>query len=164
MGRYSEEIYDLVDLRLIDEVTFNKINSIFKEDEQASKFVNLYFKENSFGIYYQDILVGLVNTCPFIEGNRSINIAILNEYRGRGIAQVALEKLVDNYGYLYTKSKMFLANICPFNKNSIKSLENLGWNQTRDYDELMIDEDAEFFILFYKNNPYYEKKEVLKKC
>lgn len=153
--------YNSVMLSPITEEAFNSIYNILEKDELVKKYV--YFNyEYTNGIFYKGNLVGLFKLNNFIDNSLSISIAILNEYRGKGIAQIARKQIVELYGKEYPEIKLFISNVKPENKSSNKSLQNLGWKQTHEYDEMMIDEGSEFFNIYYKENPYYEKKAGLK--
>lgn len=153
--------YNSITLSPITEEAFNQIYDILKQDDLAKKYVFFNY-EDAHGIFYEKRLVGLFKLSSFIGNSLSISIAILNEYRGKGIAQIARMKIVELYGKEYPDVKLFISNTIPNNKSSNKSLQNLGWQQTHEYDEIMIDEGAEFFNIYFKENPYYEKKESLK--
>ena len=58
----------------------------------------------------------------------------------------------------YPEVEFFLANINYNNKIAIKVLNNLGWDKTYKYDEDMENEGGEFFIIYEKRNPYFNRK------
>ena len=161
MPHYKEEIYSKVTLNCIDEINFLEFMKIIKKDINIKKFVNFTYTDRTLGIYYNNLLVGLINGITFIEGNVALNIYILNDYRGKGIAQVATEKMVYEKGYLYEESKQIIANVLPSNESALKAIKSLGWKQTNEFDELMIDEGSDFYNIYTIDNPYHIKK-VLK--
>lgn len=150
----------LVTLGEINEETFNKVyNNMLKD---GLNYVHFYYTQNTYGIFYQGVPVGLFRLDRWIERNISISIAILNEYRGNGIAPIATDLIVDVFGEYYPDAKEFLANINPNNESSARAINKAGWKVTYEYNELMMEEGAEWFNVYYRNNPYYEKEGGLK--
>lgn len=65
-----------------------------------------------------------------------------------------MKKIVEIYGKEFLDVPMFIANVCPSNRNAISSFRRMGLIETHEFDEEMINEGAEFFSIFYKENPY----------
>ncbi len=147
-------------LQQISKEQFNIIYSLLREE--GLEYVSFSYNDVN-GILYKKKIIGLFKLKKFIDNNLSIDIAILNEYKGKRIAPITLEKIVKTYGEKYPNIKRFIANTSPFNKPVIKSFSNSSWTQTYEYDELMIDEGSEFYNIYYKENPYYKKEKIYQK-
>lgn len=154
------ENYDLVDIKSISKDIFEKINEELKHDISVSRFVCFnYSALVTNGIFYKDKLVGLLNLSYFIDNNIAVSIALLEKYRNLGIAKVVAEKIVDYYGKVFSNSKMFIFNCLNYNYNAIQAFKKMGLRETNEFDEIMMDEGADFFNNFYKEN-IYRKLEV----
>lgn len=146
---------DRVSLCQISEEDFNRVNDNLK-DQHYVKFSY----SNVIGIVYENNIVGLISMTPFIDESLSISIAILNEYRGKGIASEACNTLFDTFASEYPNVKSFMYNSDSYNEASRKAAKKLGWERTYDYDQAMEDEGAEYFIIYRKYNPYYKKANI----
>lgn len=170
MPKYSEETYNLVNIKRIKEKHFNIVKNRYESIEEKNtpknqdvKVINFYYKENnSFGIFYYDKLVGLITVNPFIEKMIEIRTLVLSEYRGIGIAQVAREKIVELTGNIFNEYEKYISLVNPDNTSSNKSLQNLGWIKTDELNEMMMDEGAEWFNVYYKLNPYYNREKIIR--
>lgn len=146
-----------ITLTPIDEENFNIVSKKLNEDPEVNKFVSFYNVSNTDAILVDNKIAGLFKLSRFIEGNMTIHIALLKEYRGKGIGGIAINKIVEEYGENYPDAQYFMGNMNYTNKRAIKSIEKLGWDRTYRYDEMMNDEGGEFFILYEKANPYCPK-------
>lgn len=149
-----------ITLQKISKEQFNIVYDLLKQEDL--NYVSFYYKDVN-GILYNEKIIGLFKLKGFIDNSLSIDIAILSEYRGKGLASIASDKIVKIYGEKYPNIKRFIANTSPFNESANRSLKKSSWKQTYEYDELMINEDSEFFNIYYKENPHYEKKKILLK-
>lgn len=146
-----------IDLYPITEEQFKKISFILNNDDD-NQFVDFYNSKSTIGIFMDNQIIGLFNLNKFINNTLAIHIALLKEFRNNGIGGIVFEKIVDEYGKTYPEIEFFIANIDYKNERAIKVLSKLNWTKTYKYDEIMINEGGEFFIIFEKNNPYYNRK------
>lgn len=145
----------LVQIKDISEIEFEEINNLLMKDPCVSKYVQFSFHSLiTQGIFYKSVLIGLLNLHAFISESLSISIALLSEYRHLGISKKAIQKVIEKYGQELENIAMFIANVSPQNKNAILAFQNMDLKQTHAFDEVMIEEGAEFFLLFYAENPY----------
>lgn len=144
---------NLVKVKSVKEEDVKNILLKLSEDEISR---NLNFScGHIFGVYYCDNLVGLVGLSSWYPDNLSITIALLNEYRGKGIAVEAINKLVFEIGKIFPANAKFLYNVSSNNISSLRVAKKLNWAKTSEFDEAMLDEGGEFFNIYYKDNPYY---------
>lgn len=147
--------YNEVELKPLSEFDFNKINETLMMDKSVSSYVRFnYFALITNGIFYKGNLIGLLNLHYFIQGSISISVALLKKYRGLGIISIVYDKIIETYGEQFEEISMFIVNVYPNNKMAIASFERMGLTQTHAFDEEMLNEGAEFFSIFYKENPY----------
>ena len=152
-----------MNLKYLSEEEFKKISNIIKDEFQKNTIdnPNVYVDFQSFsnkmvGIYLDNAIIGIIKTAPFVR-QTSLEIYILPEYRGNNYASIATQMFIEEFGYLFNDSKKFLINIDPRNEKSLKVAKKLGWHQNYDYDEVLMDEGAEYFYVFEYPNPYYTK-------
>lgn len=150
-----------VSLNSISELDFHTLNHQFTEDHSVSEFVQFWYPKAQ-GIFYNTSPIGLFQLEPFIDENLAISLALLQSYRRKGIATIVRNRIVLEYGKKYPNMKWFICNIVPRNVVAYKSIAFSDWVQTHIYDELMINEGADFFYIYYKENPYYKGKEKIK--
>lgn len=143
---------------LLDKIT-NNLNN----DPEVNKFITFNNKKQSNGILLNNKVIGLFELYKFINGSITIHSALLKEYRNKGIGKIIINKIVEEYGKNYPDSEYFIVNIDYKNERAIRSIEKTDWEKTYDYDEIMIDEGSQFFVLYQKRNPnfYRKKKELL---
>lgn len=154
MDLYFEEVNEK-QYALIQE----EINREFKSNKENNlpNFVNFTsYEKSTIGIYLNGALVGLFRLKSFIKG-LTIDIYILPSYRGNGIANAALNQLVDEFGPCYPEADTFYANTSYGNLAANHAFQKLGWKEDHSFDERMMEEGGEFFKLYGKNNPYYIK-------
>lgn len=149
---------DDIKLYPLQEKDFNDISISLNNDPEVNKFVNFCNKKESNGVFFNNKLIGLFTLNKFINGTLAIHIALIKEYRNKKIGSKVLNKIVEEYGKNYPEVEFFLANINYNNKIAIKVLNNLGWDKTYKYDEDMENEGGEFFIIYEKRNPYFNRK------
>ena len=148
----------MITLKKITKEEFEKISNQLNNDSDVKKFVNFYDFDNTYGILLNNNIVGLFSLYPFIDKNVVIHIAILKEFRNKGIGSIALDEIVENYGSLFLNSKYFMLDVNYKNENAINTAKKNNWERTYEYDEMMENEGAEIFKLYRKRNPYYEEK------
>ena len=145
----------LISLKTLKEEEFNKIDEILRRDKSVSSYVCFnYFALVTNGIFYKEKLIGLLNLNYFLNNSLSVSVALLEKYRGLGIMTVVYEKIIEIYGKEFLDVPMFIANVCPRNTNAIASFRRMSLIETHEFDDEMINEGAEFFSIFYKENPY----------
>lgn len=127
-------------------------------DPEVNKFVKFCNSKDLNGVFFNNKLIGLFTLNKFINDTLAIHIALIKEYRNKKIGGKVLNKIVEEYGQTYPEVEFFLANMNYENKIAIKVLSNLGWSRTYKYDEDMENEGGEFFIIYEKQNPYYNRK------
>ena len=147
-----------INLYSLKKEDFKKIADKLNNDPDVNKFVRFYDYETAVGIFYNNQLVGLFSLNRFINNSLAIHIAILKEFRNKGIGSKVLNKIVEDYGITYSEVEFFTVNINYKNKTAIDFVNKLGWNNTHKYDEIMDNEGSEFFIIYEKGNPYYHRK------
>lgn len=150
-----------ISLNSISNVDFHNLNCQFQKDHSVTEFVQFWYP-NAQGIFYNTFLIGLFQLDLFIDENLAISLALLQSYRGKGIASIVRDRIVLEYGKQYPKAKWFICNFVPRNVAAYKSITSSDWIQTHVYDERMMNEGAAFFNIFYKENPYYKDKEKIK--
>ncbi len=150
----------MVTLKKIDKEEFEKISNELNNDPEVKKFVNFYDFSSTYGILLNNNIVGLFSLYPFIDNNVVIHIAILKEFRNKGIGGIALDEIVEKYGELFLNSKYFMLDINYENEKAKNTAKKNNWKRTYEYDEIMEAEGAEVFDLYVKKNPCYgEEKE-----
>lgn len=145
-----------IDLYPINDEQFSKIATILNHDDNL--FVNFYNVKSTIGIFMDNQIIGLFNLNKFINNTLAIHIALLKEFRNHGIGGIVFEKILEEYGQIYSDVEFFIANTDYKNERAIHFFYKLGWHQTYRYDEQMDNEGGEFFIIFEKENPYYHRK------
>lgn len=144
-----------VQLRPLTREEFEYIHEILKNDSSVEEYVHFsYHSLVTNGIFYKNKLVGVFNLSYFIENSIALSIALLEDYRKLGIAKVTFDKITRIYGEQFPKAELFIANVSPNNTNAIEAFGNMGLNKTHQFDEMLLEEGAEFFSIFYKENPY----------
>lgn len=143
----------LITIKKIPEKLLYEMIEDFKDNDDTKDYD---FFGDSYGIYYKDKLIGLINLSSMFD-NLSITIAIKKEYRGNGFASIAVNELVENFGKDYPEIEKFIYNVSTNNISSNKAAKKLNWKETSEYDEVMLDEGGQFFNIFYKINPYFKK-------
>ena len=53
-----------------------------------------------------------------------------------------------------------MLNIAPNNIQALKSVAKTSFRQSHEFDEIMMEEGAEYFYTFFKENPYYMERKV----
>ncbi len=155
----NNELKNLITIKpQITEEEFQLINKLLLSEEK--KWLSFYYGDAS-GIFFDNRIVGLFKTGNFMGKNLEIQIYLMKECRGKGIAQAALEKIIDIYGKEHPEKEKFMLVVDPNNKASIKSALKGNWIQTFEYDEVMQEEGGTFYYLFQKNNPHYDKEKVV---
>ncbi len=144
-------------LHSINAETFFKISAILNNDIEK-QFVYFYDSKNTLGVFFNNQLVGLFTLNKFIGNTLAIHIALLPEYRCKGIGSTSINTIVNELGQIYPNIEYFIANTSFDNKKAINSLEKAGWERTYEYDEEMEREGSEFFIIYQRKNPHYSKK------
>lgn len=152
-----------ITLMPIDEKHFSEIAPTLNNDTKVNKFVSFYYSKSTNGIIFNGEVIGLFTLNKFIEDNLTIHIALLEEFRNKGICGIILNKIVAEYGKSYPESEFFMANINYENKEAIRVLEKLKWPRTYRFDDIMNNEGGEFFIIYEKENPYYNIKSLNRK-
>lgn len=154
---------DNIMLTPLEDDILNNIMNILNSDPEINKFVIFRNKKQIYGIVLNNKVIGLFELCKFIENNVAIHAALLKDYRNMGFGGIAINKIVQEYGENNPDSEYFIANIDYKNTRAIKSIEKAGWEKTDEYNEVMIDEGSQFFIIYKKKNPMYriKKKELL---
>ena len=149
----------MVDVRNISKLQFDNLFDCLKGDK-LSKYL-LFNIESSYGIFYNEKLIGLLEY-EMCFNQISINLALLDKFRGNGYSLLALNKFVEKYGKEFNEFKKFLCLVNPNNYSANRSLEKSDWIITIEYDETMLYEGGSFHKIYYKNNPYYVEKRLLK--
>lgn len=150
-----------ITLNTISENTFFKISNILNNDSEVNKYVSFNSKNNSYGIFLNDILIGLFSLHPYIDDNIVIHIALIQEYRNKGIGKLILNCILEKYGELYKNSENFFIDINYSNKKAINAFKKTDWIYTNEYNDLILDEVGEISILYKKENPFYTKRKEL---
>lgn len=150
-----------ITLNKINKSTFNEISYILNNDLEINKYVKFNNYENTYGIYLNDKLIGLFSLYLFINFNVAIHIALLKEYRNKGIGYFVLNNIIKKYGMNYTDSEYFILDVSCNNEKALNSFSKMNWKNTNEFDELMINEGGEFFKLYKKENPHYIKRKDL---
>lgn len=135
----------------------NKIKKEYNENKEHSlpNFVDFTrYTPETYGIYNGKQLLGLFRFKNFIV-DKTIEIYILPDFRGLNIASQATDLLIINYGSKYPKCQNFYINISNKNERSLKSIKKGDWIQTHEFDDIMMEEGAGMFTVYYKPNPYY---------
>lgn len=146
-----------INLEKIDDFQFKKISDILNNDINVKKFVTFSNNTNTYGIYLNKNLIGLFSLHLFIESNIVIHIALLEEYRNKGIGCMVINEIIKKYGIYYPYSEYFMINISYNNEKALYSFSKTDWINTNEYDELMIEEGGEIFKIYKKENPHYKK-------
>ena len=153
----------LFSIKILDKEEYSKIQDIIIKEYSQNKKDNIenfvffdYYSQDLYGIYLNNKLVGLYRLSPFM-GELSIDYYVLPEFRGNNIIAASLDNFVLQMGAQRTDIKCFFVNINPQNEKSLKILKKLGWKQTYNYDDVMLEEGAEFFYIFVKDNPFYNE-------
>lgn len=150
-----------ITLNKIEKCTFDKISDILNNDLEVSKYVKFSDYKNTYGIYLNDKLIGLFSLHLFINFNVTMHIALLKEYRNKGIGYYVLDGIIKKYGINYPDSEYFMIDVSYNNEKALNSFNKMNLKTTNEFDELMIDEGGEFFKLYKKENPYYVKRKEL---
>ncbi len=152
-----------MNLKYLTEEEFKQVKDIINKEYQEnivnnrSNYVNFQsFSDTMVGIYLDNTIIGIIKTVPFI-GQTSLEIYIFPDYRGHNYASMATQMFIEKFGNLFNSSEKFLININPHNEKSLKVAKKLGWRQNYDYDDILIEEGAEYFYIFEYPNPYYVK-------
>lgn len=132
-----------------------KENFLEISKDNLTGFVNFVYSDKLNGIYYNNKLLGLVRLSPTF-GYLSIDIMILSKYRRLGIATYVLSKIVLD-GQNFPDYEKFICLCSPKNIASNKLMQKLNWYQDTSYDDVMLNEGGEFFYVYYKENPYFQK-------
>ena len=102
----------LVYLNDISKEEFNEINTVFMKDSSVYSYVHFSFSSLvTQGIFYNGILIGLLNLKAFFHNSLAISIALQKEYRNRGISKIAIQKMLETYGEKYNNIDLFIANV-----------------------------------------------------
>ena len=150
--------YPNINFKPITEEQYEYIEKDLLKDEK--KYVQFTYND-VYGIFIDDNLVGMFQLCNLWQ-QISIYIAIISKYRGNNFAGLALEKIINDFGAMNPSVKYFYYQIDPENVNSIKVIKKIGWQRDYSYDDVILDEGGEYFILYAKENPYYQKEQELK--
>ena len=156
---FTEE--NLISFSSMTKEEFDDLNHKFLQDKSITDFVQFSYQPlNQSGIFYNNKLIGMVYVMSFIDETLAVSIALLKEYRGLGISQVAYEKLIDLFGEKFSDYRAFVLNIAPNNIQALKSVAKTSFRQSHEFDEIMMEEGAEYFYTFFKDNPYYMERKV----
>ena len=150
-----------ITLNKINRDTFNEISDTLNNDLEVGKYVKFSDYKNTYGIYLNDKLIGLFSLHLFINFNVTMHIALLKEYRNKGIGYYVLDGIIKKYGINYPNSEYFMIDVNYSNEKALNSFNKMNLKTTNEFDELMIDEGGEFFKLYKKENPYYVKRKEL---
>lgn len=150
--------YPNINFKPITEEQYEYIEKDLLKDDKI--FVRFTY-DDIYGIFMDDKLVGMFQLCNLWQ-QLSIYIAIISKYRGNNFAGIALEKIVNDFGKINPSVKYFYGQINPKNVNSNKVMEKMGWQRDYSYDDVILDEGGEYFLLYAKENPYYQKEQELK--
>lgn len=133
-----------------DQLTFQFLRTLYNNPQVASTYFNnvsrptstdevddyihnllLWSEYDAYLIIYEGMLVGEVG---YLSGANTINVAILPQFQGLGIAKLAVQQIMEK-----SKSKSFTATILSDNIGSIKLFTSLGFVKTGRNEEFELD-------------------------
>lgn len=163
LRKISKEEYETVASDIKEEYKQNleitNNNKVNKQeiDYEHHNFVNFtVYVDDMYGIIVDNKITGLLLFKNFM-GGLSVDIYILPKYRNKNIAFAASNILVETLGKDFPKIEDFYFNIDPNNKKSMNLMKKLNWKIDYSFEELLINEGAEYFVVYTKKNPYYQK-------
>lgn len=139
-------------------IEYKSLKIIIDNINKENKFVHFSSNDDINGIYVDNQLVGIFTLNDFIDNTIAIHFTIFKEFRNRKYGRNVLNEIVMQYGENYSDNKYFVVNIDIENQKMINLLNKTDWIKTYEYDDLMEEEGAEFFIIYKKKNPYYIRK------
>ncbi len=146
---------NLLQFRTLTEEEFKNIHELLIQDSSVSQYVSFsYYALVTNGIFYKGQLAGIFNLNYFIGNSIALSIALLQKYRKIRIAKATFNKIISIYGKQFLDVDLFIANVSPNNENAMYAFGNMGLKRTHEFDEMILDEGAEFFSVFYEENPY----------
>ena len=112
-----------IELKLLEE---NELRNIKLNIDDIDK--NLIFNPiSTYSITIDKKIIGLITFFDWYPNHVAISIIVDKRYRGKGIAGIALEKVIDLHGRNNTSINRFLYNVSQKNKSSIRVMEKLNW-------------------------------------
>lgn len=151
---------DLVELKLIKEETFSKLNREYIEKEDGG--IHFYYLANfSYGIYYNNELVGFITCNKFINNLLEVRTYVKKEFRGKRIASSAKKELIEITGEKFSDCEKYISLIDYENVSSIKATKRAGWSYDWELTEKISEEGAECLEAYTKKNPFYKKTKRL---
>ena len=107
--------------------SYDNLLNLVKKDEQISKYLSFSQTDSKF-IFINDKFVGFCKTFPVDDENLEyeIEIAIIEQYRGKGLASIILEDLT-NHLFLHSNSQMVQLSIDKSNSASIRMAAKNGF-------------------------------------
>lgn len=141
--------------------SYEKYFDILKEDKSITNYVT-FSKHDSNLIFYDDDLVGFYKTMYRDDDlpDREIYIAIVQKYRGKGIANYILSTLCNNIFESDTNCEFIHLSIDKNNIPSIKMAEKAGFKRNEELEkELRKYNDNNTLIYTIKNNIYTNERE-----
>lgn len=135
---------------------YKKYYDLQNDNPKLNKFVH-FSPNNSSLIFYDDVFIGFYKIFRLDEdsNDREIQIAILNEFRKKGIASFILENLSKNIFYSDNLCENIHLFIDKKNIPSIKLAIKLGFNRNEVMEkEIQLYGDKYTFV-FSKNREFY---------
>ena len=72
------------------------------------------------------------------------------------LSGVIPEEIIHTFGSKMVDTKQFMIQVNPQNKYGLEAMRGSHWTETHEYDDLLMEESSEYYILFKINNPYYQ--------
>lgn len=139
---------------------YDKYFDILKEDNSITKFVS-FSKHDSRLIFYDNDFAGFYKTMYRDDDlpDREIYIALIEKYRGKGIAKYVIDTLTNNIFESDPNCEFVHLSIDKDNISSIKLAQNCGYTENEKLeDELRENNDNRTLVFSIKNKFYIEEE------
>lgn len=136
--------------------SYKQYFDLIKEDKTISKYIS-FSEYDSNLIFYDNNFCGLYKVIDFDdEENKEIHIALVNEFRGLGLASCIIKLISNNVFQSNHNCQYTVLSIDKENNSSLKMAVNSGFEFNEELTKDNVVCGDENTIVFTKNNPYYK--------
>jgi RimJ/RimL family protein N-acetyltransferase len=137
---------------------YEKYFDILKTDKSITNYVS-FSKYDSSLIFYDNDFAGFYKTMYRDDDltDREIYIALIEKYRGMGLASYVINYLTNNIFDSDKNCEFVHLSIDKDNKSSINMAINCGYNINKELTKENIDMKDERTLVFSKKNPNYKQ-------
>lgn len=136
--------------------SYKQYFDLIKEDKTVSKYIS-FSEHDSTLIFYENSFCGLCKIIDFDDSeNKEIHIALLNEFRGLGLASCVIQLISNNIFQSNHGCQYAVLSIDKENNSSLKMAVKSGFELNQELTRENAECGDENTIVFTKSNPYYK--------